>query len=356
VTTPPSPEQSLRHSRWFKLIGGASYQDLPAVRNLALIYSLAGADCIDVAADPAVVAAAREGIRVASDLTGTARSLGFSPSEPWLMVSLNDGEDPHFRKAEFDPMQCPTDCDRPCVSICPAQAIAFQPPYLNGVSNSRCYGCGRCIPICPYNKILTRSFVIPPALTLASLANAPISAIEIHTQVGHESDFIRVWREISPFADRFKLIAISCSDRPDLIPYLQFLAEIVKSLPCLLLWQLDGRPMSGDIGRGTTHAAIRLVQKVLPIGLPGYLQLAGGTNYHTVPKLREMGLLRSPVAGVAYGSYARSLLSSIGKRDADISETSMEKPLETNRDRLWQAVKIAYHLISQLKPIPAYRR
>lgn len=34
-------------------------QDLPVIRNLAFIYTLAGADCIDVAAEEAVIAAAR---------------------------------------------------------------------------------------------------------------------------------------------------------------------------------------------------------------------------------------------------------------------------------------------------------
>lgn len=38
-----------------------SAQDLPAVRNLAVVYTLAGADCIDVAADEAVIEAARCG-------------------------------------------------------------------------------------------------------------------------------------------------------------------------------------------------------------------------------------------------------------------------------------------------------
>ncbi|MEG4963954.1 4Fe-4S ferredoxin, partial [Microcoleus sp. K4-C2] len=50
------PLNSLKSGHWFKLICGASFQHLPAVRNLTLAYTLAGADCIDVAADPAAVA------------------------------------------------------------------------------------------------------------------------------------------------------------------------------------------------------------------------------------------------------------------------------------------------------------
>ena len=62
------PLRSLKQGHWFKLICGASYQHLPAVRNLTLTYALAGADCIDVAADPAVISAAKAAIAVADRL------------------------------------------------------------------------------------------------------------------------------------------------------------------------------------------------------------------------------------------------------------------------------------------------
>ncbi|HAX76531.1 MAG TPA: 4Fe-4S ferredoxin, partial [Cyanobacteria bacterium UBA11372] len=164
-----------------------------------------------------------------------------------------------------------------------------------------------------------------------------------------------------------------------------------------LVWQTDGRPMSGDIGAGTTHAAIKLGQKVLSAGLPGYVQLAGGTNSHTVIKLKAVGLLNpslgngeedkgsgrrgdtlnfpvtsdSPmpvqcpmpdaqIAGVAYGSYARVLLSPVldllEKTDMNQdcptppdNQTAMTARLEDNRELLWQAVAYAHSLVSQLK-------
>jgi hypothetical protein len=63
--------------------------------------------------------------------------------------------------------------------------------------------------------------------------------------------------------------------------------------------------MSGDIGPGTTWATIRLAQKILEQGPPGFVQLAGGTNQATWPLIQRC---RLPVHGVAYGSYARKLL------------------------------------------------
>jgi len=57
-------------------------------------------DCIDCAADSAVVAAVLEGVAAAQHL---ARHLDaaemFKCGRPWIMVSINDDEDPHFRKA-----------------------------------------------------------------------------------------------------------------------------------------------------------------------------------------------------------------------------------------------------------------
>lgn len=367
------PQQSLRQGQWFKLICGASYQDLPVVRNLSLVYSLAGADCVDVACDPAVMAAAQEGLQVAQALQEQAQSLGFAPSRsPWLMVSLNDGEDPHFRKAAFDPESCPSDCPRPCEAICPAQAIAFEEPRSSGGSSGvmdyRCYGCGRCVPICPSQLIYTRSYVSTPSQVANLLAAGGINALEIHTQVGHYADFQRLWQAIAPQANRLQLLAVSCPDHLGLMDYLQSLRSILEPLPCPLLWQLDGRPMSGDIGKGTTHAAIKLAQKALAAHLPGYIQLAGGTNGHTVPQLREKQLLFAPkpgdsilagIIGVGYGSYARSLLSPLWKQWDAIAKDFPSPPiplshhLEDYPDLLWQGVKLAQGLVSQLKPTPA---
>ncbi|MDJ0746688.1 MAG: LdpA C-terminal domain-containing domain [Xenococcaceae cyanobacterium MO_167.B27] len=352
------PLHSLIEGNWFKLICGASYQHLPAVRSLALAYSIAGADCIDVAADPAVIAAAQAGMAVASKLNG---------SKPWLMVSLNDGEDPHFRKAEFDATQCPTDCSRPCEAICPANAITKR-----GISDHLCYGCGRCLPICPYDLITTRSYVSTPSTIITLIEDMAIDAVEIHTQVGHLRDFQRLWRAIATIIPRLKLLAISCPDAPEIISYFQSLYNLINPLPCPLIWQTDGRPMSGDIGKGTTHAAIKFAEKILQTDLPGYVQLAGGTNGYTVNKLKSARMLQNTtssrgVSGVAYGSYARSLLSPILDKletTNHVSEIPLPNPqsltnpvvqqLENNPNLLKQAVNTAYDLVNQIKSTEKY--
>ena len=357
------PLHSLEAGSWFKLICGASYQHLPAVRSLALAYSLAGADCIDVAADPAVIAAAREGIQSAQQLEYT----GVEDRAPWLMVSINDGVDPHFRKAKFDVAQCPPDCPQPCVRVCPAEAINLE---RGGVIDSLCYGCGRCEPICPQNSIGNHSYLVSLAEVIPWIESLAVDAIEIHTQAGNYTGFKRVWQNIAPILGKLKLIAISCTDAPHVIDYLRSLYELISPLPCPLIWQTDGRSMSGDIGKGTTHAAIDFAHKVLQADLPGYVQLAGGTNDYTVKKLRQAKMLgrsasdRSPklVSGLAYGSYARSILSPTISQLANTAlESNQFKPtsdrpmnqlnfkLEQNKELLAQAVNTAHTLVSQIK-------
>jgi Fe-S-cluster-containing hydrogenase component 2 len=373
VTDLFAPLQSLKQGHWFKLICGASFQHLPAVRSLTLAYTLAGADCIDVAADPAVIAAAQAALQVAPHLARDAeeRGFGYKGNLPFLMVSLNDGEDPHFRKAEFHASECPSDCPRPCEKICPAQAIVFNSIKndYSGVVSQKCYGCGRCIPICPYDKIYTNSYMSTPGAIAPTVMSTGIDAVEIHTKVGRLAEFQRLWQAISPWVNQLKLLAISCPDGESMVEYLQALYEIIAPHPYTLIWQTDGRPMSGDIGDGTTLAAVKLGQKVLAAKLPGYVQLAGGTNSYTVPKLKAMGLLndlrlpisdfgledtnpKSKIAGVAYGSYARVLLSPILDQleNQEVSYTSVKTiHLEENPELLWQAVELAYALVSQIK-------
>ena len=312
------PLEALRRGVWFKLICGASYHHLPSVQALSTVYTLAGVDCIDVAADPAIVLAARAGVELAIQLSTKVEP---SMVRPLLMISLNDGEDPHFRKATFNPTVCPEDCLRPCVGVCPANAIVWSSADVDssfqGIIDDLCYGCGRCLPVCPSQLISTRPYELAVDAVAAELLGE-IDAIEIHTHIGRLSDFKRLWRQLKPWLKHLKLLAVSCPDGHGVIDYLWQLYDIVSTASLPIVWQTDGRPMSGDIGAGTTHATIRYAQKVLLNGPPGYIQLAGGTNDHTVPRMKALGLLACAdqltpqerrIAGVAYGSYARTLLA-----------------------------------------------
>jgi Fe-S-cluster-containing hydrogenase component 2 len=297
------PERALGRGGWVKLIGGASNQDVVALEDIAAIYTLAGVHCIDVAADTAVVAAVRRGI-------AWARRRG--ASRPWLMVSLSDGDDPHFRKAWFDPLRCPADCPRPCERVCPVEAIGAA-----GVVTERCYGCGRCLPACPLGRIVERPRLLPPAEVPSLLSRLAPDAVELHTRIGRAGPFAARLQQLLAAGVRWRWLAVSCGLETDaalpvgpeaLAGDLWQRFVLLRRAGLRPLWQLDGRPMSGDLGAGTAHAALRLLQQVGPLAPPGPLQLAGGTNEHTLPALRRLAGGVPPVAGVAFGGVARQRL------------------------------------------------
>lgn len=351
------PEVSLKRGQWVKLICGASFEDAVSVRALSTVYALAGVDCIDCAADHAVVQAVREGIAAAEQV---AVQWGCPVPDPWIMVSVNDGNDPHFRKAVVKPdAQCPPDCSRPCEAACPAAAFRFMETSAGAnaqVIEERCYGCGRCIPVCPYG-LLEEEWYRRSSVQVADLLR-DVDAIEIHTREGHLNEFRQLWQELAPALWNLKLVAVSA---PRL--GMNTAEELAKYHACMvppihgaLLWQLDGRPMSGDIGKGATQAVVRLASEVVARrgGLPGYLQLAGGTNLHTHAAVKEAGLLRkesgkqSLIHGVAFGGIARKLLSNILK---ELEEISIAAPahIEEHPHMLKKALDIAEGLVAPWK-------
>jgi Fe-S-cluster-containing hydrogenase component 2 len=297
VTADPA-EAALRAGRWVKWIAGASNQDLAAIEDLAGLYALAGVHCLDVAADPAVVAAARRGIAWAQ-----ARGAG----RPWLMVSLSDGQDPHFRKAWFDPTRCPPTCPRPCERVCPALAIGVAATGRLGVLPERCYGCGRCLPACPLGLIEECDQVQAADAVAPLLRELQPDALELHTQPGRQAAFEARLEQVAASGLRLRRLAVSAGME---VP----LAELWERFAALRqrghrpLWQLDGRPMSGDVGDGTARAAVNLLALRHYRMPPGPLQLAGGTNGRSLPQLTRSPWLERACAGVAFGGVARRLL------------------------------------------------
>ena len=336
------PERALASGRWVKWIGGASNQDLAAIEDLAGIYSLAGVHCLDLAADPAVVAAARRGIAWA-EARGGAR--------PWVMLSLSDGADPHFRKAWFDPAHCPAACPRPCERVCPALAIPpLEPVPVSGPSPAaasdrsacggreacgvlaeRCYGCGRCLPACPLGLIEERDQLLPAAAVPPLLAALRPDAIELHTRIGRAGAFAARLDQLRAAGIPLRRLAVSCGLELDGPPPPAAAGEALPLRPEALaerlveelwnrfaqlrgagfapLWQLVGRPMRGDVGAGTARAAVQLWRRIGPRLPPGPVQLAGGTNDRTLPLLQTLPpTAGAAVAGVAFGSVARARL------------------------------------------------
>ncbi|KAL0414829.1 UNVERIFIED_CONTAM: hypothetical protein Sradi_1684600 [Sesamum radiatum] len=357
-----SPLDSLQKGNWVKLICGASFEDVVDIRNLSLVYTLAGVDCIDCAAEASVVNAVNDGIEAARGIIPIRR--------PWVMISVNDNEDLHFRKAEFDPDDCPTDCSRPCESVCPADAISHSGKAgvpKGGVLAERCYGCGRCLPICPYDKIRAITYIRDVDATAQLLKQEYIDAIEIHTSGRQAESFQQLWNGLGDSIDKLRLVAVSLPDMGELtVPAMNSMYATMKvNLQCLNLWQLDGRPMSGDIGRGATREAIKFALHLASAKdkPKGFLQLAGGTNAHTVEGLKrerlfqttsiseksngkEAPLNSSLISGVAFGGYARKI---VGRVLRSLQSEHRYARLEDCPHHLLDAVMQALALVGTVK-------
>ncbi|XP_057430951.1 uncharacterized protein LOC130723831 isoform X2 [Lotus japonicus] len=371
-----SPLESLQRGNWVKLICGASFEDVVDIRNLSLVYTLAGVDCIDCAADASVVSAVNEGIEAARDILCIRR--------PWVMISVNDDKDLHFRKAEFDPEDCPADCSRPCENVCPANAISFQrkPNVGNmmlenlkdGVITERCYGCGRCLPVCPYDKIREVTYVRDAITTADLIKRNDVDAMEIHTSGRQSTLFEELWYALGDTVQNLKLIAVSLPNNGDsTISSMNKMFSIMKpSLRGFNLWQLDGRPMSGDIGRGATKESIVFAAHLTKAKdrPPGFLQLAGGTNAHTIDGLKKEGLFQTTIteylddemstisssnsshvliSGIAYGGYARKIVGRVLRSMQ--TQHGGAASIEDHPEHLLMALREALALVGPVKNV-----
>ncbi|KAI5446591.1 hypothetical protein KIW84_014431 [Lathyrus oleraceus] len=138
----------------------------------------------------------------------------------------------------------------------------------------------------------------------------------------------------------------------------------------LNLWQLDGRPMSGDIGRGATKESIAFaVQLAKAKDRPsGFLQLAGGTNAYTIEGLKKEGLFQTTIteyldheessnttsnpscaliSGIAYGGYARKIVGRVLRSMQ--SQHGGAVAIEDHPEHLLLALREALGLVGPVK-------
>ncbi len=289
-------ENKKEADKWVKLICGASNEDIVAIEELCAIYSVAGVDYIDVAADQSIVQAARNGIKWAEGVRGAS---------PKLMISISDGKDIHFRKAKFDPLKCPANCPRPCEIICPTSAIDY-----TGVKKNKCYVFWRCIISCPINLISEYEYNLSNNDISHTLQTIKPDAVEIHTEINRIDSFVKLSDLIKNSEIKLKTISVSCglnqsNKSPfDLSRALWDRYEILLEHNVPLIWQLDGRPMSGDLGPTTGKDAVKLWENISSQLPPGLTLLAGGTN----GKTHEFLKMNNFPDGIAFGSYARKIM------------------------------------------------
>jgi hypothetical protein len=191
------------------------------------------------------------------------------------------------------------------------------------------------LPACPLGLIEERDQLLSAAAVPPLLAALRPDAIELHTQIGRSGAFAARLAQVRAAGIPLRRLAVSCglevagappaagtgdgSAREHAAASPERLTDElwdrfaqVRAAGFAPLWQLDGRPMSGDVGAGTARAAVGLLRRVAGRLPPGPVQLAGGTNDRTLPLVETLERsVRGMVAGVAFGSVARARLQGL---------------------------------------------
>ncbi|MBK8189099.1 MAG: 4Fe-4S dicluster domain-containing protein [Vampirovibrionales bacterium] len=304
MTSPPplSPWQqaalrALEEKRFFKLILGGSFTDTQKADCLSAIYAAAGADCIDIAPDAAVLNAVENGLS----------ALPASQARPMVMISLPLDPDPHFRKIELNEPQCIL-CGL-CAPVCPTDAIEMTAHALL-IAQPLCYGCGRCPAVCPTDALKLNPIHPDPQAVSDLLAHPLVQAVEIHTQ--HADPYM--WPEFEALYGRALFgKALSLCFRPQRLEERQaleflglvqaFAQRLQPDFPLIL--QIDGEPMSGsDDPQAALPSlqAARAFWQVHGARFP-FITVSGGVNAATADYLRQ-----SPyafISGAGMGTVAR---------------------------------------------------
>jgi ferredoxin len=319
-------EAALAARRFFKLICGASYRNYDVIRWLAEIFTHAGAHAIDVGLDVGAVAAARSGIQ-AAQAAGAAH-------EPLVLVSLDAGDDVHFFRITLDRPAC-TDCGI-CLPSCRFGVFTLTPELQ--LADRNCTGCRECVPVCPTEalSLLPWGNARDYAGLLDACWQAGARGIELHTGSGDETGLADLWRLVADQRGRWPLLSFSVGDYGQGVPaVLALVRTIVGWAGSGIIIQTDGRPISGRSGTESTRAALDLAEQVTGLGLPAFVQVAGGTNDLTGALAQSRSL---PIHGVGMGSFARAY---VGLADAAQDPSRLDP---------WQSIHRARELVLSVDP------
>jgi len=367
----------LRDDKCFKIICGAGNEDKNKVKKLALIYTLAGANMIDVSANVGVVKSANEGIKLAYE-----KCKNFEidiKTKPYIMISVGMPGDHHVRKSYIDPQTCIA-CAL-CAPVCPTNAIPYDfhekldfYKSLGGtydiecqskeiVIKSLCIGCGKCSNICPKSNIISyRHDKKALKRILPECIEAGAECIELHAGIDDDNIFIKEWALINEInQNNFNSL---CLDRLNLGNFnLENRIKKAKEISGnKLIIQADGYPMSGGTDDYNTtlqavacadvvnkkfnvkiHRKKDKIRKKLDINTKKslrrkvdknfvYVIISGGTNSLSKKLARQCNI---NVNGIAIGTYARNIVEEFLSKE-DFYEDDIN---------LLNAVKVAKKLI-----------
>lgn len=293
----------------FKFIGGASLTDIDKIKGLSLLFTLCGANIIDISPYESTIKASLEGIQQAKTLFEQHPDLYPYYNEPVLMISLNVSDDPHFRKARVNPDICIA-CGL-CIDSCHFNALSLNPAQSSlCIDSNTCYGCGQCLPKCDNNALYLEFNEIDFKEILTKLIEHQIRGIEIHTGSSNFKELSNFWVDLENNLgkDFMKNLLISFSVESSLFSskeFVNYVNSIITLTDQKLIIQVDGRPMSGSSDAGSTLQALSAGQNLTSNNVNAYVILAGGINHLTYKYSKAFDIHCS---GIAMGTFARKLL------------------------------------------------
>ncbi len=282
----------------FKLICGAGNEDAEEVYKLCYVYTLAGANAIDMSANVDVVKAAVRGVNDAEKILDQYFLKNYV--RPYLTVSIGMPGDNHVRKAKILEENC-TECDA-CIPVCPTDAI----PDILTIIEDRCIGCGACGVACQDDAIGYSHKEIEIETVLKDCVSLGIENVELHAAVIDDDPVLHEWEIVNKInSGGFNSV---CLDRGYLSNHAlrKRIEKMLEICPDRMIVQADGIPMAG--GRDdfrTTLQAVACADIVDKFSLPVHILLSGGTNSLSVKLSQECSV---PYAGVSIGTFARHLV------------------------------------------------
>lgn len=294
------------HGKYFKLVCGAGNEDLREVERLATIYTLAGANGLDVSATPEVVKACSDGVDMAFKLSSILNIE--IKIRPFIKISVGMPGDHHVRKA-FIHNSC-VSCNL-CIPACPTTAILDNLEIVR----EKCIGCGLCEVACPPKVAAIRYEHNDKDLKslLPECLEAGAENIELHAAVMDNTSIMDEWNLVSQ-AQQNHFISM-CVDRLNLsdVDLIQRVRNAHEIAGDRLLIQADGIPMGGTGDDYNTTLQAVAIADLLQTKLKDKekkfrdlpLLLSGGTNSKSAA-LANMNNVK--YCGVAIGTHARSLV------------------------------------------------
>ena len=234
--------QDLQSHQYHKLIIGAALKDYEAIEKYSYYFTHAAANVIDISAFPHSLISAKKGIQKALEEDS-------SLSAPIIMVSVNVGKDPHFRRIEVDFKNC-TDC-LACVPTCPSEAFSITDQKLDYEINL-CFACSKCIEYCNFDALHFKDWSAFKEESLLELIELGAGAIEIH--LNNDLDAFRgFYKSLPEFPEKFLQsfsIGSEMMSKEDLENAALCIIETVREkygAEKEIIIQTDGIPISGAL-------------------------------------------------------------------------------------------------------------